>query len=203
MKNLTLSVLIILTALLSGCGSNPRIDRVTANSTVIAFGDSLTSGYGAKEQESYPSVLAALLGCRVINAGVPGEVTSEGLQRLPDLLKENNPDLIILCFGGNDMLQKQSRERTKSNLREMIQLIKESGSDILMIAVPQPGLLLTVPDLYKELADEYKLPLDSKTIKNILSQRSLKSDRIHPNAQGYKIMAENFLKLIRESSTKN
>jgi lysophospholipase L1-like esterase len=202
MKTPTLTVLIVLTALLSGCGSSPRIDRVTANSTVIAFGDSLTSGYGAKTNESYPSVLAELLGCRVINAGVPGEMTSEGLQRLPDVLKENDSDLVILCFGGNDMLQKQPRERTKANLREMITLIKESGSDIIMIAVPQPGLFLTAPDFYEELADEHGLPLDSKTIKNILSKRSLKSDSIHPNAQGYKIMAESFLKLIKQSEQK-
>lgn len=202
MKSITLSALVVLTALLSGCGSSPRIDRVTASSTVIAFGDSLTSGVGAKANEGYPSVLAELLGCRVINAGVSGEVTSEGLQRLPDVLMENDPDLVILCFGGNDMLQKHSRERTKSNLREMIRLIRESGSDIIMIAVPQPGLLLTVPDFYEELADEYRLPLDSKTIKNILSKRSLKSDRIHPNAQGYNIMAENLLKLIRQSVVK-
>jgi len=202
MKSLSLSALIALVALLSGCGGSPRIDRVTTNSTVIAFGDSLTSGYGAKANESYPSVLTELLGCHVINAGVPGETTSEGLQRLPDVLKENNPDLVILCLGGNDMLQKQPRERTKANLREMIKLIRESGSDIIIIAVPQPGIFLTAPDFYEELADEHGLPLDSKTIKNTLSKRSLKSDSIHPNAQGYKLIAENFLKLIRQSEQK-
>jgi acyl-CoA thioesterase-1 len=202
MKCLTLSALIVLTALLSGCGSSPRVDRITADSTIVAFGDSLTSGVGAKANESYPSVLEELLGCSVINAGVPGEVTSEGLERLPHVLIANKPDLVILCFGGNDMLQKQPRERTKSNLREMIRLIKESRSDIIMVAVPQPGLLLTVPYFYEDMADDYRLPLDSKTIKKILSKRSLKSDMIHPNAQGYKIMAESFLNLIRQSEQK-
>ena len=100
------------------------------------------------------------------------------------------------------MLQKQPREKTKSNLREMIRLIKESRSDIIMVAVPQPGLLLTVPDFYEDMADDYRLPLDFKTIKKILSKRSLKSDMIHPNAQGYKIMAESFLNLIRQSEQK-
>jgi acyl-CoA thioesterase-1 len=202
MKCLTLSALIVLTALLSGCGSSPRVDRITADSTIVAFGDSLTSGVGAKANESYPSVLAELLGCSVINAGVPGEVTSEGLERLPHVLMANKPDLVILCFGGNDMLQKQPRENTKSNLREMIRLIKESRSDIIMVAVPQPGLLLTVPDFYEDMADDYRLPLEAKTIKKILSKRSLKSDMIHPNAQGYKIMAESLLNLIRQSEQK-
>ena len=169
MKTLTLSVLIVLTALLSGCGSSPRIDRVTANSTVIAFGDSLTSGYVAKANESYPSVLAELLGCRVINAVVPGETTSEGLQRLLSVLKENNPDLVILCVGGNDMLQKQPRQRTKANLKEMITLIKESGSDIIMVAVPPPGILFTIPDCYEAYTDEHVLPLDSITTTKVLS----------------------------------
>lgn len=151
MKSVSITMLLILVALLNACDSKPSIGRLTGESTVVAFGDSLTSGFGVTKNESYPTVLADLLGCRVVNAGVSGEDTFAGLQRLPAVLKTNKPDLVILCMGGNDMLQKQSKEKMKANLKSMIQLIQNSEAAIIMIGVPEPGLLLKTPGLYGEL----------------------------------------------------
>lgn len=83
----------------SGCGGNSKIRRLTASSVIVAFGDSLTSGTRASEDESYPSVLSGMIESRVVNAGVAGEHTAAGLRRLPAVLKREQPDLVILCEG--------------------------------------------------------------------------------------------------------
>ncbi|MEW6594246.1 MAG: arylesterase [Thermodesulfobacteriota bacterium] len=183
----------------AGCGKPPAIRPLAADATVLAFGDSLTFGTGARPDESYPAVLATLLGCSVINAGVPGEVTAEGLARLPQVLDEHGPDLVILCHGGNDFLRRQNREETKANLRRMIALVKERGIDLLLLGVPEPGLLVSPAPLYKELAGEFGVPCDDETIRAILTDRGLKSDQIHPNGAGYRQLAEAVAALIREA----
>lgn len=187
--------------LLLGCSGGAVIEKVDPDTKIIAVGDSLTAGLGVSENESYPAELSKLLNCEITNFGVNGEDTTAALQRLPAILKKTTPNLVLLCYGGNDMLQKQPRERTKKNLDAMIQLIKETGADIVLIGVPQPGLTLSVPDLYEDLADEYRLPLEQKSIRSILRKPSLKSDMIHPNAAGYKLMADSLHELILKSSS--
>ncbi|QXD25155.1 arylesterase [Opitutia bacterium ISCC 51] len=187
--------------LLLGCSGGAVIEKVDPDTKIIAVGDSLTAGLGVSENESYPAELSKLLNCEITNFGVNGEDTTAALQRLPAILKKTTPNLVLLCYGGNDMLQKQPRERTKKNLDAMIQLIKETGADIVLIGVPQRGLTLSVPDLYEDLADEYRLPLEQKSIRSILRKPSLKSDMIHPNAAGYKLMADSLHELILKSSS--
>ncbi len=167
---------------------------------MLAFGDSLTSGVGAKEEESYPAVLARLLGCRVVNGGVAGEVTREGLARLPELLRSHRPQMVILCFGGNDMLRKLSHAEITRNLSEMIRAVRQAEADVILLGVPQPGLLLRAPSLYQEIAEEFGLVYEGKIVPKILSTPSLKSDLIHPNACGYKRLAERLAEVIRKKS---
>jgi len=166
---------------------------------VLAFGDSLTFGTGAVAGESYPEVLEDLIGCRVINEGVPGETTTKGLRRLPRVLKEISPDLVILCHGGNDMLKRQSQTKTMENLDVMILMIQEAEADVVLIGVPKPNLLLKTPEFYEELASKYQIPFDGDTIPDIIAKRSLKSDRIHPNAAGYKKLAKAISSLLKKS----
>ncbi len=182
-----------------GCDSNPRIASLSEPSVVVAFGNSLTFGTGANKDESYPSILSDMIGCRVINAGVPGEVTSSGLGRLRSVLQEEKADLVILCHGGNDILRKQSGNITKQNLDAMISMVRNAGADVILIGVPKPGLRLKVPSLYQELADKHRIPFDSDTLPEILSTSSLKSDHIHPNAAGYRRIAQALVDLIKKS----
>lgn len=186
--------------LLAGCGKPAAIRPLTADSTVLAFGDSLTFGTGARPEESYPAVLAGLLGCTVVNAGVPGEVTAEGLARLPAILDETRPALVILCHGGNDFLRRQGREAIKANLRRMIALVQGRGIDLVLLGVPEPGILVSTSPLYGELAEEFKVPYDEGLVRDILTDRALKSDHVHPNAAGYRQLAESVATLIREAS---
>lgn len=166
---------------------------------ILAFGNSLTYGSGARRDESYPSVLGTLTGLEVVNAGIPGEVTSDGLARLPDVLDDVQPQLMLLCHGGNDMLRKHDLRVTASNLRRMIRMARERGISVMLIAVPQPGLLLSPPELYEEVAEEMKVPIETDVLQEILRDRSLKSDTIHPNAKGYRLMAEAVFTLLKKT----
>lgn len=191
--------LLCILAMCAGCGGQPGIGALSGDSVVVAFGDSLTSGSGAGKDESYPAVLAEMLAARVVNAGVPGEDTTAGLRRLPSVLEKAQPDLVILCHGGNDMLQKQNQADTIAHLDAMITLVQRAGADIMLLAVPRPGVLLRPAPFYAELASEHNIPIDAKSLTKILSNRSLKSDRIHPNAEGYRQLAASVYALIQKS----
>ena len=130
---------------------------------------------------------------------MPGEVTEAGLLRLPGLLDEVQPELMILCHGGNDMLRKSSLAKAKSNIRAMVELARARGVSVLLLAVPQPGVLMSAPDLYQEVADEMHIPLEADVLAEVLAKPALKSDRIHPNAQGYQMMAEAVFRQLKES----
>lgn len=193
--------LILLCALLLGsCQQEPRLPPLTGDAVILAFGDSLTFGTGAARNESYPAILATLTGREVINAGVPGEVSKEGRQRLATVLDETQPQLMILCLGGNDFLRRLDPTQLKENLRAMVQSAKEREIAVVLVAVPTLGFGLTVPPLYEELASEENLPLEGKILTKILGDSRLKSDPIHPNAAGYHQMATALEKLLRRSA---
>jgi len=194
--------LLLLLLLSQGCGRQPKIAKLSGSSVVVAFGDSLTAGTGANKNESYPAVLADLIGCRVVNAGIPGEESSEALLRLPSVLEKEGANLVILCEGGNDMLNKQRDEVIIRNLNDMVTMVHSAGADVILIGVPRPGLSLHVPSFYQQIAEKNAIPYDSETIVQILSSLSLKSDYVHPNAEGYKRLAEAVAVLIRRHHTK-
>ena len=185
--------------LFTGCDSGPGIKPFNQESVVLAFGDSLTHGTGASAGQSYPDVLSELLGRQVINGGIPGEVSAAGLKRLPAVLEENNPTLVILCHGGNDFLRKLNQVTTSSNLDAMITLIRSHGADVVLVGVPKLGFGLQVPELYSQIADQYTIPLQKEILVDLLSDNSMKSDVIHPNASGYRLMAEAIYDLINRA----
>jgi lysophospholipase L1-like esterase len=176
-----------------------NIQALNSQDSILAFGDSLTYGYNAKPSESYPSILSLLSHHRVINAGIPAENSHDGLKRLPALLEDESIKLMILFFGGNDIMQGLSMESLKSNLKTMIHMAKEKNIEVLLISVPNLSLFRLSPlGLYEEVADEENVPLLSGMLADIISKPSLKSDQIHPNALGYKIMAEKIYEKLVE-----
>jgi acyl-CoA thioesterase I len=185
--------------LLTACSKTPQLPLLAADATILAFGDSLTAGTGAGDAESYPAVLARLTGRNVVNAGVPGEVSGGGVQRLPELLERERPALLILCHGGNDLLARQNHQLIADNLRAMIRIAGVRGVPVLLVAVPSPDLMLKPPSLYEELAREFRIPLERKALAHILGKGALKSDHVHPNAAGYRLLAEALAELLKKS----
>ena len=186
--------------LLAACGgSPPALPLLPTDATVLAFGDSITHGTGAEPENSYPAVLSRLIGREVVNAGIPGETTAEGRERLPDVLAAVRPDLVLLCLGGNDFLRGKPDAAVRANLAAMIERIRDRGIPVLLIEVPQPKLLLSGHPLYGDLGERYGVPVLDDTLTDILGESELRSDRIHPNAAGYKRLAESLAGLLRET----
>ena len=185
--------------LASGCGQKAKLAALPADAVVLAFGDSLTYGTGASEAESYPAQLAALAGRRVVREGVPGEVSATGLQRLPAALDQHRPRLLVLCHGGNDFLRRLPKAEAAANVRAMIQLARSRGIDVVLIGTPEFGFLLSPPDFYAEIAKEFRIPYEGDVLSKILRDSTLKSDQIHPNAAGYRLMAERVHALLKKS----
>lgn len=193
-------LLLVLTALLAGCGNKgPQLPRLAASDVIVAFGDSLTFGTGASEQESYPMVLGSLLGRQVVRAGVPGEVTAQGLARLPEVIEEHRPRLVIVCLGGNDMLRKVNEAEIRANLKAIIKTLKDQGIAVVLIGVPKPALITGPAEFYAEIAQEFGIPYEDKIVTSVLYTRDMRSDPIHPNAKGYRRMAEALAELLKKA----
>jgi acyl-CoA thioesterase I len=183
----------------AACGQRPKLERLAESAVVLAFGDSLTYGTGADEAESYPAQLQTLIGRRVVRAGVPGEVTSQALERLPGALDEYTPRLLLLCIGGNDFLRRLGNAQAERNVRAMVQLAKSRGVAVVLIATPEPGLLPSPPAFYGTVAKDFGLPYEDAVITEVLKDASLKSDPIHPNARGYRLIAERVAERLKKS----
>ena len=183
----------------AACGQRPKLERLPENAVVLAFGDSLTYGTGADEAESYPAQLQTLIGRHVVRAGVPGEVTSQALERLPGALDEYAPRLLLLCIGGNDFLRRLGNAQAERNVRAMVQLAKSRGISVLLIGTPEPGLLPSPPAFYAAVAKDLGVPYEDGVITEVLKDASLKSDPIHPNARGYRLIAERLAERLKKS----
>ena len=186
---------------LVSCSSQPQFAKLIPSDVILAYGDSLTFGTGAKPSQSYPSVLQQLTGFKVVNAGVPGELTARGLERLAEVLAQEQPKLMILCHGGNDLLRKSGDLEAAYNLRSMVELAHHQGIEVILVAVPKPTIFLNEPEFYSLIAKEYNLPILDELLANILSKNALKSDVIHPNAAGYEVMAEAIYQLMKEKGS--
>jgi lysophospholipase L1-like esterase len=180
----------VVLVLLLGCGERPKLERLSSDAVVLAFGDSLTFGTGAAEAESYPAQLESMIGRKVVRAGVPGEVTAQALARLPAALDEHAPRLVLLCIGGNDFLRRLGNPQAERNVREMVKLARSRGVAVMLIGTPEPGFTVSPPAFYSSIAKEFRLPYEEGIIGQVLKDASLKADPIHPNARGYRLIAE-------------
>ncbi|MBL8340355.1 MAG: arylesterase [Rubrivivax sp.] len=181
-----------------------RGQPVVAGAAVLALGDSLTYGTGAGgDQASYPAVLARLTGWQVVNAGVPGDTTAQALARTPPLLEEHRPALVLLGIGGNDFLRRLDEGATRANVQRTCELVRDSGAQLLLIAVPRPTLAakftgsLTDHPMYGELAEALRIPLHRQGWAEVLGDERLKSDAIHANAAGYEQFARGLMATAR------
>ena len=168
---------------------------------ILAFGDSITFGNGVTAQESYPAQLQKISKQYVINAGLPGENSTEALQRLKRVLqREKGIDIMILCHGANDILHNKSKSILANNIQKMIETAQKRGIKVLLIGVVNFNFqdLQTLP-LYKDLATKYHTAYNGEILKHIEADPQLKSDPIHPNAKGYAKMAKAIFDSLNEA----
>jgi acyl-CoA thioesterase-1 len=167
------------------------------DSVILAFGDSLTFGTGAITEQSYPAQLERLVSRRVVNAGVPGEDTERGLARLPLVLDEFRPSLVILCHGANDLNQGFGELQASENIREMIRIVRQRCVQVILVGIPYPKLFTSKPPFYAKIAVEFDITFDRDTVANVLADPSMKSDSLHPSARGYGRIAKAIADLLR------
>jgi len=195
-----ITILALIAILFTLPKDTPTYNPLRQDDTILAFGDSLTYGYGVTQDKSYPALLAKLTSHRVINGGMNGDTSLDGLKRLPKLLENNSIKLIILCFGGNDIFQHKPIKRLKANLKQMIHMAKAKKIDVLLISIPNVSLFgLSSLNIYKEIAQEEEVTIMENMLADIFNQPSLKSDKVHPNALGYKQMAKEIYKSLKEN----
>ena len=179
--------------------AQPTLSRLTDDAVILAFGDSITSGVGAQPGSSYPEILEGLINRRVIKSGISGETSGKGMVRLPGELAVHKPKLVLLCMGGNDLLRKLDSEKTAQNIIRMAQMIRDSGAEVVLIGVPRPGLMLSIAPFYKKISKDTGVPLEGSLLADILADNKLKADSIHPNAEGYRILAEGIAAFLRNA----
>lgn len=191
-------------ASLNACGKKtPQFPVISRGSTVLAFGDSLTAGYGASPSSSYPAVLAQITGWNIVNGGVSGDTTTDALKRLPDLLRQHAPKLVLTGIGGNDFLHQVPAATIRANIVTLCKQIKNSGAQNMLIAMPQfsaiaaaVGMLSDNP-MYEEVATKLGIALQKGGWAEVLSNEKLRSDQIHANADGYAHFAQLLAKSLR------
>ncbi len=176
--------------------ARPPANMNNNGTDIIAFGDSLTYGYGAAAEESYPSVLGEIIGREIINLGVNGNTAADGLARIDDL-QDYNPYMVLIEFGANDYMRKRPFDQTKQALSNIVDYVQNTGAIAVLVDTGGPGMG-KYTDYMKELSKQKQTLFVPAIMAGIFTDPSLKSDIIHPNAKGYKIVAERVYKRIKK-----
>lgn len=171
--------------------------------SIIAFGDSLTAGYGAAPAEAYPSVLAKTCRVEIGNAGVSGDTTDAALARIDEDVLSQHPRIVIVGLGGNDFLRGSPLSETESNLRTVVRRIQGAGAMVVLIGFRFPSISADYESMYERIGKEEGCLLVPDVMDGILTNPALKGDEIHPNGRGYALMADRvadpLAKLIRRA----
>ena len=165
--------------------------------TIVCFGDSLTAGTGATAGASYPDQLARLIGRPVINAGVPGDTTAAALARLERDVLARSPRIVCITLGGNDLKNGVPRDEAFANLTVIVRRIHATGALVVVGGIDIPLLGRGFGSAYRELAEETGAVLIPDVLDGIMGKPALMSDTIHPNADGYAVMAARVHRALR------
>lgn len=204
------AVLTILFSLfLIACNQKSSIEPLRPDALILAFGNSVTYGTGRGRGKNYPELLAEKTGLKVVNAGIPGDTAQTAKNRIEALLTMHNPTLVIVELGGNDFLAKRNTDKVKQDLQSILESIQDRGASVILISVPELSVLratlgvLKDSPIYGELGDEFKITVVDKLLAGILSDQKLRSDAIHPNADGYRNLANGIFRAMYEAGFLN
>ncbi len=172
------------------------VNRTPSGGAIVCFGDSLTYGTGASKGMDYPTQLSRMIGLPVMNAGVPGDTTARALKRLDGVL-DRQPRVVLITLGGNDLKNGISRQTAFDNLRAIIRSVQAEGALVIIGGIEIPFYGKGFGGAYRELAEETGSVLIPNVFDGIMGTRSLMSDPIHPNSQGYTVMAQHFYRALQ------
>ncbi|MBS1115850.1 MAG: Lipolytic protein family [candidate division NC10 bacterium] len=198
---IALLALVVAVLWFSRSGSAPDFRRVANLSApgnlVVFFGDSITQGYGVRPDESFPALVAHALDVPFVNAGVPGDTMAAGLARLERDVLAHRPRLAVVEFGGNDFLRRVPVEDTLRSLETIVGTLVHEG---LMVAILHVNVGMG-GDLYlkgyRAVADRHGAVLIPDILRGVLGNPDLKSDAIHPNAKGHRLIADRVITTLR------
>ena len=174
----------------------------SAPKTVLVLGDSLSAEYGLNRGSGWVALLEKKLkqekiDARIVNASISGETTSGGRTRLPALLKQHRPDVLVIELGANDGLRGQPVSAAEANLRSMIEQAQKNRARVLLVGMRMPpnyGRSYTEKffSMYKKLSTQYKAPLVPFMLEGVADKPALfQADRLHPNANAHPIILAN------------
>jgi lysophospholipase L1-like esterase len=197
----TLSFRLLLVVLfLPSCGGD-GYDKIrnlrSAGQAIICFGDSLTEGVGAGPGEDYPSALSRLIAAPVVNAGHRGDTTAAALNRLARDVLDKNPRLVIVLLGANDFLRQVPVGETRKNMETIVQRIQERGAMVVITGMKLGLFTDEYGAMMEYIAGKFGALLVPQVTKGILTDSKLKSDPIHPNGAGYRMIAERVAEKIK------
>lgn len=181
----------------AACGGKVK-NADSTGTGIIAFGNSITHGTGAGPGEDYPTLLGRALGQTVTNAGVPGETSTDGLARIAQDVLSRNPRLVLIEFGGNDFLKNVPFRETVSNTEKMVKLVQARGAMAAVVSLGGMPQMRPYADEYERIAKENGAIYIGGLLSGILTDPTLKSDEIHPNAAGYKLVARRLEEKLRK-----
>lgn len=156
---------------------------------IVAFGDSLVTGYGASEGGDIFTNLSNRIGVPIYNLGVSGDTSARALARIQGVL-ERKPDIVVVLVGGNDALQGVPVAETEATIGTILSTLKSAGVTPILAGVVGGFPNDSFKPMFERLAEEHEVVLVSNVLAGILGDNRLMSDAIHPNAQGYARIAE-------------
>jgi acyl-CoA thioesterase-1 len=182
---------------------------VDTRPAIVAFGDSLTAGFGAEPGSSYPDFLQKDLdragpAWHVINAGVSGDTTTDGVNRLGEVLSYK-PRIVIVEFGGNDGLRGLPIETTRANLEQIVTTLRNAGATVILAGMTLPPnygpeYIRSFEQIYRDLAARYKLtriPFLLEGVATVATRNLMQRDGLHPTAQGNAIVAQTVMRYLK------
>lgn len=160
-----------------------------SNGPIVAYGDSLIEGVGASKTGGFVALLSEKIDEDIVNLGVSGDTTRDGVERINDVL-EQNPRLVFVLLGGNDFIKKIAKEETFSNLRTIVGTIQAEGAVVVLLGV-RGGIVRDGYDSnFKDLARETGSVYVPNVLGGVFGNPELMSDVIHPNQAGYQFIAD-------------
>lgn len=168
----------------------------SGGATIIAFGDSITKGFGVGEENAYPVIVSREIGFPIRNAGFEGDSSASALSRLEEDVFAHDPWIVIVFLGGNDFLKRTPGSVVREHLSQIIAKIQERGAIVVLVGI-ETVVIEDYSKIYRDLSKQYRTAYVPDVLRGIIGHNELMVDAVHPNEKGHEIIAERILKVLK------